>query len=435
MHHGTISHGTIPVLLVATMDTKEKEAHYIADWLRVEGLSPLVMDAGILGKGPQDVACTRQDVARAAGKNLAEIRICRSEGEAMDHMISGATRLALSMHAKGGIKGVIGLGGSMGTTLATAVMRAFPVGFPKVMISSMASRDTRPFVGTRDILMLHSITDLAGLNRITRRVLKNGALALAGMARQTFEAPEDEGALAVLSALGTSEGCAAGVRKAFAKRGIEILTFHTTGSGGEAMEQTIREEALSAVMDLSLQELAGHHFRGDYDAGPDRCRAILETGVPTVFAPGNIDFLVAGPLPEAEKRFPGRRCHAHNANISCVRTTHDEIRQIAEIVAGICNESSGPVTVLVPMKGFSGLDREGGPLFDPEAPRIFADAMGRSLNRKDVHLYRLPSHLNDPAFIDTIVETVFKLAPAISSKVAGESRIPPYFFFPALCPA
>lgn len=410
----------MPVLLVATMDTKKDEAFYLKACLEKVGIKTLIMDAGIMGDGPtQDMTVTRQEVARAAGRNMAKIRSLSSEGEAMNLMVAGATHCALSMYGRNEIKGIIGLGGSMGTTLGTGVMRAMPLGFPKMMISSVASRDTRPFVGTRDICMLYSVADIGGLNRLTRKILKNGALALAGMVINNDVDPDEEPdvttPVTVLSALGTSEACAAGLRKRLGQKGIEVVTFHTTGSGGEAMEQIIREQKLSAVLDLSLHELIDHHYGGEYDAGPDRCKAILQTGVPTVFAPGNIDFLVTGPIARAEKQFPGRRHHMHNAHITCVRTKLDEVRRIGEIVADLCNKSTGRAAVLVPMKGFSGLDREGAPLFNPEGPKVFAEAVKKNLKKKgaevvETYLETVPCHINDPQFVDSVVTALGKIS-------------------------
>lgn len=412
-------HTIPPALLVATMDTKKDEAFYLKACLEEAGVQTLIMDAGIMGNGPTDgVTVTRHEVARAAGRNLNKIRSLSSEGEAMNLMVTGATHCALSMYGRNEISGIIGIGGSMGTTLGTGIMRSMPIGFPKVMISSVASRDTRPFVGTRDICMLYSVSDIGGLNRVTRRILKNGAYALAGMVVNngavTEDQIEDNHHLAVLSALGTSEACVAGLRKKLTEKGVEVITFHTTGSGGEAMEKTIREQKLSCVLDLSLHELIDHHFGGDYDAGPNRCKAILQTGVPTIFVPGNIDFLVTGPIDKAEKQFPGRRHHMHNAHITCVRTVLEEVRKIGEIVADLCNKSTGRAAVLVPELGFSGLDREGAPLHNPEGPKVFFDAVKKNLKKKgapvvDTYIETVPCHINDKLFVDAVINAMAKI--------------------------
>ena len=320
-------------------------------------------------------------------------------------MTDGAVQCAQKLNRQHKIHGIIGLGGSMGTTLGTAVMRAFPVGLPKVMITTMASRDTRAFVGTSDILMLHSICDISGLNRITRKILGNGAGALAGMLHHVRTEAVSNRPLVFLSTLGTTETCAQYVRNALEERGKEVVIFHTVGSGGAAMEEMIEQEAVSAVVDLSLHEIADHHFGGDYDAGPDRGRAALDKSIPTILVPGNIDFLVSGPLEAAERQFPGRTYHVHNAAITVVRSTHEEIKQMARFVADLANQSSGPLNILVPLKGLSAFDSPEGPLPDPEAPQLFSQVLQENLTSQ-TNLKTLPCHINDTEFSQAIIETL-----------------------------
>ena len=302
------------------MDTKGNEVLYLGSWLKEFGIPFLTLDAGIMGESPFPVTISREEVALAGGMSLSEVRSMGHEGKALAVMVTGAIQWAKDLYQKGKIRGILGLGGSMGTTLGTGVMRAFPIGFPKVMISTMASRNTRAFVGTKDILMLHSVCDLAGINRITNKVLRNGALAIAGMARGPLVSPLPSKPLVALSTLGTTEACAQKVRQYLESKGKEVVVFHTVGSGGEAMEEMIHEEEVEAVIDLSLHELVDHFFGGDYDAGPSRGSAALKKGVPTILVPGNIDFLVTGPLPTAERRFPGRIYHVHNAAITTIRS-------------------------------------------------------------------------------------------------------------------
>ena len=396
------------VLLVAAMDTKGVEARYIESYLQKEGLNILILDVGIRGERPGPIAVTRDEVLRAAGKTWDDIRNVTSEGDAVDIMISGGVKCALALYKADMIHGVISLGGTMGTTLGTGVMRAFPIGFPKVMISTIAAKDTEAFIGNMDIFMLNSVSDLAGLNRITRKVLRNGALAIAGLVRERQFNDELSRPLAVLTTLGTTEATAARMRVHFETWGYESVTFHTTGTGGQAMERMVNFEPVSAVVDLSLHELIDHHFGGAFDPGPERGRAALQKGVPTVIVPGNIDFLVTGPMAQARINFPGRAGHKHNANITCVRTSLEEIQQIAEIIAGYCNESTGPVAVLVPMKGFSCLDHEDGPQPDPDGPRVFAETFARALTR-NIHFETVPLHINDEEFSSVIVGALQKI--------------------------
>jgi len=393
------------------MDTKGQEALFIATCLKQAGISVKIMDAGIRGKSPVPADIGREEVARAGGKSLAQVQHIGHEGRALEVMTAGAIACAQDLYRRNRFRGVIGLGGSMGTTLASGVMRSLPVGLPKVMISTMASRDTRAFVGTKDILMLHSVCDLAGLNRLTRKILRNGALALAGML-QTTTGAEDQTSkpLIFLSTLGTTEACAQKVRQVLEEKGNEVVIFHTVGSGGQAMEEMIESEGVSALVDLSLHELADHRFGGDYDAGPNRGNTALQRGLPTILVPGNIDFLVSGPLETARRQFPDRPYHVHNAAITVVRSTHEEIEILSQTVANWCNAATGPVKILVPLAGFSAFDSKEGPLYDPQGPQRFAKVIRERLNdQTTVNL--LPYHINAPEFAAAILEAFDQLVP------------------------
>lgn len=400
-------------LIVATMDTKGQEAMFLADCLRDEGIAVKIMDAGIRGQCLNPVDVTRDEVARAGGKSLTEVQNIGHEGRALEIMTSGAIRCAQKLYRKGQFQGVIGLGGSMGTTLGSGVMRSFAVGLPKVMISTMASRDTRAFVGTKDILMLHSVTDLVGLNRITRKILRNGALALAGMLRA--KVPQDtteQQPLIFVSTLGTTEASAQQIRKTLEEKSNEVVIFHTVGSGGKAMEEMMAYEDVSVLVDMSLHEMADHRFGGDYDAGAQRGTVALERKIPAILVPGNIDFLVTGPVETALKQFPDRPYHVHNAAITVVRTTQEEIKILAQAIAELCNSAEGTVKVLVPMNGFSAFDHKKGPLHDPEAPEKFLKTMEDNLDDKSC-LEALPLYINDAEFAQAIVEWIYRIAPDI----------------------
>jgi uncharacterized protein (UPF0261 family) len=384
------------VLLVATMDTKSREALYLKACLKKASIPVLVLDAGIKGESPVPVSINREKVARAGGKTLIEVQGMGHEGKALEVMINGAIRCAQDLYRRGDIRGVISLGGSMGTTLGTAVMRSFPVGFPKVMISTMASRDTSDFVGTKDILMLHSVCDISGLNRITNKVLHNGAMAMAGMMQYPPESISLGKPLIFISTLGTTEACVQKVRDHLEKDGKEVVIFHTVGAGGKAMEEMVPEEDVRAVLDLSLHEITDHIFGGDYDAGPARGAAALQKGIPTILVPGNMDFIVTGPQNIARQRFPDRSYHSHNAAITAT-------------IADLCNEARGPLDVLIPMGGFSAFDSKEGPLYDPIAPELFAAALKKTLNIES-SLHLLSYHINDPEFAEALIQALEKLA-------------------------
>jgi uncharacterized protein (UPF0261 family) len=396
------------VLLIATMDTKADEALYIEKSLKKEGVSVVIMDPGIRGNPRHKIDITRGIVARASGKTLKEVRAAGNEAKALNMMIPGAVKCAHALHKEGKMVGIISLGGTMGTSIGTAIMRSFPFGIPKVMISTMASSNTRNFVGTRDIAMFHSVCDIAGLNRVTRSVLHNGALALAGMVKGKKIPRVKERPTIAISSLGTTDGCASEVRKALEEDGYEVISFHTNGTGGRAMEEMISQMDIRGVVDISLNEIATHHFGGDYDAGPDRGTAALKKRVPTVIIPGNIDFLVTGPMDEAKSRFPGKQLHSHNEAISaaCVERKEQEI--LARRIAKTWNEAAGPMAIFIPIKGFSSYNSEEGPFYHPEIPQYFVKSLQKVL-KKEIPLNILPYHINDIEFASAVVEGFKKM--------------------------
>lgn len=391
------------VLLIATMDTKADEAIYIEKCLKKEGVSVVIMDPGIRGRSPHKVGISRGKVARTAGKTLKEVRAVGNEVKALNMMIPGAIKCAHNLHKRGMIDGIISLGGAMGTSIGTTVMRSFPIGIPKVMISTMASGNTRNFVGTKDIVMLNSISDIAGLNRVTRSILHSGALAVAGMVKGRKMPKMKEKPVVALSTLGTTDGCAGEVKKALEKDGYEVIIFHTNGMGGRAMEEMITQIDIQGVVDLSLNEVVTHLFGGDYDAGPERGKAALKKRIPTVIIPGNIDFLVTGPMHEAKTNFPGRELHSHNEAISAAGVKRKEQEILARSLAKTWNTANGPLAIYIPIKGFSSYNSKKGPFYHPENPKYFTASLKKALKNK-IPLKILPYHVNDIEFAKAVVD-------------------------------
>jgi uncharacterized protein (UPF0261 family) len=392
-----MAHKLPSVLMLVSMDTKGNEAKFMEKYIKESGVNVLIMDTGIMGQSLFPVSITRDEVAEAAGKSLAYIQSIGHEGKALSVMIEGAKKHTLELLRENKVQGIIGIGGSMGTTMGTSVMRSVPFGIPKVMVSTMASKNTRPFVGTKDILMYHSVCDLSGLNHLTRKVLKNAAHAIAGMVKGKSKVEVESKPLIFISTLGTTEACAKKIQFLFEQKGKEVIIFHTVGSGGEAMEEMMHTEKVEALIDLSLHEIADNQFGGDYDAGPDRGLAAMELGIPAILIPGNIDFIVTGPIKFAEKHFPNRKFHMHNAAITCIRVEQEEIKTLAKHISGICNKRKGTVDIMIPSKGFSGFDRPDGPLYDPEAPGIFTETLKRYLD-SGIPVHILPYHINEPEF-------------------------------------
>jgi uncharacterized protein (UPF0261 family) len=397
------------VLMVITLDTKAAEARYVREVLEAHGVGVIHLDASIRSTlagaeiGPEAVA-------QAAGSTLEEVRALKHEGKCQAVMTQGALALTGDLQRRGEIAGIIGVGGSMGTTLATALMRALPYGMPKLMISTMASGFTRPFVGNRDILMLNSVCDIAGLNSVSRDVFRNGAVALAAMAREYAPGASEGKPLVLISTLSTTDKCSVRVREALTQKGYEVMVFHTLGTGGMTLDDIVRERHVAAVVDMSLVEVNDYLQGGLCSAGPERAKAALQKRVPTVFAPGNIDFMVAGPIDQARVQFPNKRYHMHNAALTAVRADEPELKALAEHMAGLIREATGPVAFLVPLKGFSAHDSEQGYLHDPTLPPVFAAHL-KGVMPAGVPVVEFDCHINDPQFADAIIARVLEMVP------------------------
>jgi len=391
------------VLLIATLDSKEVETAFIKERLEENGLRVYLLDASIRRTIEAGADITPDQIAAAAGTTMPEIRALNHEGKCMALMIQGAIKCAHELDERVGFSGVIAAGGSGGTTLGAAIMRTFPFGLPKVLISTMASGMTKPFVGTKDIVMLNSICDVAGLNTVTRRVFENGVLALAGMAKGHRPLQISGKPVVAMTTLSTTDKCCNRVRAALEEAGSEVMVFHSQGTGGQAMDETVRDQDVSLVIDLSLIEVGDYLAQGLYDGGPDRCKAALAKGVPTIFAPGNIDFLVDGPVEGARLRFPGRMYHIHNASVTAVRADANDFKRLAEHMAGLIKEAKGPVAFFVPLLGFSSHDSEQGHLHDPSLPPVFAEHLQKVMP-EGVPITVLPCHINDEQFADALIE-------------------------------
>lgn len=396
------------VLLIVTLDTKMSEARYVRDILESHGVEVIHLDASIRATVAGGAEIGPDAVAQAAGSTLEQVRALKHEGKCQAVMTEGAVALAAQLQRRGEIAGVLGIGGSMGTTLATAVMRSLPYGLPKLMISTMASGFTRPFVGNRDIMMLNSVCDIAGLNTISRDVFRNGALAIAAMATGYAPARTEARPLIMMSTLSTTDRCSVRVREALTRHGYEVMVFHTLGTGGMTLDDIVRERPVAAVVDLSLVEINDFLQGGLCSAGPDRSKAALQKGVPTVFGSGNIDFMVAGPIDQARAQFPGKRYHMHNAALTAVRAEAPELKALAEHMAGLIRDAKGPVTFFVPLKGFSAHDSEQGYLHDPSLPPVFAEHLKRVMP-ENVPVIALDCHINDEPFADAIIQRVLEL--------------------------
>jgi len=395
------------VLLIATFDTKEEEALFLKKRIEVKGVSVLTMDAGILAPPRAPVDIDQKQVARRGGIPLEEAVATRDKGKCLLNMVRGAEIISKELYDQGRFHGVIGIGGAQGTEIGCAAMRALPTGVPRLAVSTVASGRATfgPFVGTKDITMMHSVTDMQGLNFLTKRILENAAGAICGMVKSLDEHPmTPEGIPVALSMLGTTTPGALRCKRALEGKGYEILTFHQNGTGGIAMEDMIRDGFFKGVLDLNLHEI-GDRFLGGLHGSirEDRLEAAGAVGIPQVVAPGSINYVVLGPLDSLAQEWRSRKLIVHNANLTLVRLTPDELREVGKIVAEKLNRAKGLTRVFIPLKGFSYPDREGLPHWEPEGNQAFINSLKAHLNQS-IPLVELNAHINDPEFIDPVTE-------------------------------
>lgn len=395
------------VLMFITLDTKAVEARFIRQTLEANSVDVVHLDASIRGEVDDPVEIAPAQIAAAAGRTLQEVRDLRHEGKCQAVMIEGAVRCVQALHEKTPLSGIIGVGGSMGTALGSVVMQGFPYGMPKVLVSTMASGFTRPFVGAKDIVMFNPVSDIAGLNSITRDVFRNAAIATASMAKAYSPVRVEPRPLVAMGTLSTIDRCTVRVRKALEQKGYEVMVFHTLGTGGGALDQLVRERDVCAVVESSLVEHNDFLNNGLCSAGPDRSKAALEKGIPVIFAPGNADFMVAGAIDVARQQFPGKRYHVHNHALTAVRTEAPELQKLARHLGGLIRQAKGPVSFYIPLQGFSNHDSPDGHLHDPSLCPAFAKAIRAELPAA-VEVREFDCHLNDEAFADAIVERVLQ---------------------------
>ena len=389
------------VLLIGTLDTKAVEVSFVRDLLRRGGVECLVLDAGVLGTPPYAGDISREEVFAAAGTTLAAMRSA-DRGRAITAAARGAALICRTLHAEGRIDGVLGLGGSAGTTIATAAMRELPLGVPKLVVSTMASGQVRPYIGVRDILMMHSVVDLSGINRISRVVLGNAAHAMLGMVRDRVPvASSDDRPIVTATMFGVTTPCVEAARAVCERAGFEVLVFHATGSGGQTMESLIADGVVAGVLDVTTTELADELVGGTLSAGPDRLTAAASRGVPQVIGLGALDMVNFGPPDTVPEKFRQRRFHQHNATVTLMRTTPQENDRLGKEIALKASAAKGPTTVYVPLRGVSALDKEGQPFWWPEADEALFQSL-RDWMSPHVRLVELDLHINDAAFAEAM---------------------------------
>jgi uncharacterized protein (UPF0261 family) len=394
--------------LLATLDTKGVEAEFLRIVLKERGAACTLIDTGCLGTSPIAADIPAAEVYAAAGASLDALRAAGDRGAAITAAACGATQLIKSRCAAGLVSGVLGLGGSAGTTIATAAMRALPIGVPKLMLSTLASGQVRQYVGDKDITMVNSIVDIAGINRISRPILINAASAMAGMVahRRSTETHADK-PLVAATMFGVTTPCVQRARTVLEAAGYEVLVFHATGSGGQAMESLIGEGLFAGVLDITTTELADELVGGVLTAGPQRLTAAGRCGVPQVVSVGALDMVNFHARETVPERFQSRLLYHHNPTVTLMRTTVEENQQLGHEIGRKVSAAHGPTVVLLPRRGVSALDHAGQPFDDPRAREALFTSLRAAAGKVPVE--EIDCHINDAAFAEAAAERLLAL--------------------------
>lgn len=396
------------VLLIGTLDTKGAEYAYVAEAIRARGHSVLVMDLGILADPTVDADIPAAEVALAGGGELDALRHAADRGQGVEVMLSGARTLVPRLYAAGRFQGVLGLGGGGGTSMITAAMRTLPVGVPKMMVSTMASGDTSPYVDVKDITMMYSVVDIAGLNPLSRKILSNAAGAICGMVGQEAPPQGSDRPLIAATMFGVTTPCVTAVREILESAGFDVLVFHATGSGGRAMEGLIDDGYFAGVVDITTTEWCDEIVGGVLSAGPDRVSAAGRTGIPQVVSVGALDMVNFGAPETVPSRFEGRRLYHHNPSVTLMRTNASESEEIGRRIGEQLSRAEGPTVLMLPLRGVSMIDATDQPFHDPEAnARLFAALKAHA--GTNVEVAEFDAHINDSEFSAAVAQRMLQL--------------------------
>ena len=416
-----------PVAVVSTLDTKGRETAYLAGRIRESGLDVLVVDSGVLGE-PRGITADigHERVAEAAGTTLAAVRAIGTRGAAVEVMARGLSRVLADLYRRGRCAGVIALGGAEGAVMAAGAMQALPLGLPKIIVTPVAAgrRTFGPFVGLRDVLLMHSVVDILGLNPVSRTILDNAAGAIAGMVRARAARPSAaaEGCLVAVTMLGNTTPAVTRIAEGLEAAGFTPVVFHSNGVGGQCMEEMIAEGMFIGVIDFTTDELTDELVGGLHAAGPHRLETAARRGVPQVVVPGCVDFFVVAPQESVLERWRERPQYHHNPALTLVRTSREEMAEVGRIMAAKLSVSRGPVAVAVPLGGLSIPNTPGGAFHDPEADAAFLAALRRHL-RSDIPVVEVPAHINAPVFAEAVLALFRRLMPEpAAARVAAGGR-------------
>jgi uncharacterized protein (UPF0261 family) len=397
------------VVLVGTLDTKGVEYGFLRDRIKEAGVDVLLVDCGVLGEPQVDADVSREDVAAAAGADHAALVAAGDRGAAVDAMGRGAAAVLARLHSEGKVDGVAAVGGSGNSSIAAQAMRDLPVGVPKLIVSTVASGDTRPYVGAVDVTMTYSVVDISGINQISARILSNAAGAIAGMAAATVPERSGERPLIGATMFGVTTPCVTRARERLEELGYEVLVFHATGTGGQSFEALATGGYLVGALDVTTTELADDLVGGVLSAGPDRLEAVGRTGIPQVVSLGALDMVNFGPRDTVPERFENRNLYVHNPTITLMRTTRDEMAELGRRIARKLNDAAGPTVLFVPLRGVSAIDVDGQPFRDAEADEALFDSLREGVDASKVEVHEVDADVNDPALATAMADRLHEL--------------------------
>jgi hypothetical protein len=399
------------IAVMGTLDSKGQEHVFVAELLKYKGFKTLLVDVGCSEESLLRADVPVAEVAAASGEDWKAVFSRKDRGESVALMTRAAPVFLAEAAAAGRVQGVISLGGGGGTAIATAAMRALPVGFPKVMVTTLASGNTAPYVGTKDVVLFPAVVDVSGINRVSRVIFENAAGAIAGMVEAAEARKRDnaqERPLVVASMFGNTTVCVNKAKERLESAGYEVLVFHATGTGGRAMESMIETGLVSGVLDVTTTEWADELVGGILSAGSGRLEAAGREGVPTIVTPGCLDMVNFGEPKSVPAKYAKRQFYFHNPQVTLMRTTLGECRQLGAILAAKVNAYRGPVSVLLPLRALSIISAKGQPFHDPKADAALFEAIRADLDKR-IPLIELDVAINESAFADACSKELLRL--------------------------
>lgn len=398
------------IAIIGTLDTKGNEHNFVNKIICERGCEVVLIDIGVLGEPQILPHISRAEVARAAGTEIEELVSRNDRGFAMKVMALGATKVVRKLHDQDRLDGILALGGSGGSSIATRAMRELPIGIPKLMVSTVASGDTRPYVGESDITMMHSVVDIAGINSISEKILFNAAVAISGMAIESknFHQKEQSKPLVGVTMFGVTTPCVSRASKWLEEKGYEVVVFSANGTGGRAMEALMKDGFISAALDITTTELADALVGGELSAGQERLEMAGRLGIPQVVSLGALDMVNFGPIETMPEKFQDRKIYRHNSNVTLMRTTVDECTQLGEIIGHKLNQAKGAVSIFIPLNGVSAIAKKGEIFYDPDADKALISSLKKTLN-SHVELVIMESSINDEEFAEAMARKLDEL--------------------------